>query len=70
MLEVVEGSALVAVVLVVGGAPGTRTVDVVVVLLVVTVPEAGTGHAAGAGAWRAANFPGSSRRTSPPKSRQ
>src|SRR5688572_21947104 len=53
------------VVLVVAPAPGT-IVDVVVVEIVAP----GTGHADGAGASRAANFPRSSRRAGPPKTMQ
>ena len=65
---VVAGRALFLVELVVGD--GSRpAVDDVLVVVVVTV-SARPGHADGAGAFRAANFPGSSRRTSPPKSRQ
>jgi hypothetical protein len=41
-----------------------------VVVVVVVVSAGNAGHADGAGAFRAANFPGSSRRTSPPKSMQ
>ena len=41
-----------------------------VVVVVVGIVSARPGHAEGAGAFRAANFPGSSWRTSPPKSRQ
>jgi hypothetical protein len=46
-----------------GGVPAT-------VLVVVVVSTGSCGHTDGAGAFRAANFPGSSRRTSPPKSMQ
>ncbi len=60
----VEDGGVPATVLVVG-RPGRAMVVVVVV-----VSAGSCGHAVGAGAFRAANFPGSSRRTSPPKSRQ
>jgi hypothetical protein len=40
------------------------------VVVVVVVSAGSSGHAGGAGAFRAANVPGSSRRTSPPKSMQ
>jgi hypothetical protein len=70
----VGGGVLVRVVLVVGRCSGGRVVDeevvVVIVVVVLIAVAAGTGHVAGAGAFRAANFPGSSRRTSPPKTRQ
>jgi hypothetical protein len=60
----VEDGGVPATVLVVG-RPGRAMVVVVVV-----VSAGSSGHADGAGAFRAANFPGSSRRTSPPKSMQ
>jgi len=58
-----------------GGVPSTvlvvgRPGAAIVVVVVVVVPAGSSGHDAGAGASRAANFPGSSRRTSPPKSMQ
>ena len=58
-----------------GGVPATvlvvgRLGRAIVVVVVVVVSAGSSGHADGAGAFRAANFPGSSRRTSPPKSMQ
>ena len=63
-LDDVEDGGVPATVLVVG-RPGR-----VMVVVVVVVAAGSCGHAVGAGAFRAANFPGSSRRTSPPKSMQ
>ena len=64
VLDDVEDGGVPATVLVVG-RPGR-----VMVVVVVVVSAGSCGHAVGAGAFRAANFPGSSRRTSPPKSMQ
>jgi hypothetical protein len=63
VVDVVGGSRSAAVVVVEGRSVGVR-VEVVVVVC----DAGGVGHAEGGGASRAANFPGSSRRTSPPKS--